>query len=34
MNATGMIVGARLVSTDHYWQHMVAQTETHFVPGM
>jgi hypothetical protein len=23
-----------LVSTDHYWQHMVAQAEKHFVPGM
>jgi hypothetical protein len=34
MNATGMIIGARLVSTDHYWQHMMAQAETHLVPGM
>jgi hypothetical protein len=34
MNATGMIVGARLVSTDHHGHHMVAQAETHFVPGM
>jgi hypothetical protein len=29
MNATGMIIGARLVRTDHYWQHMMAQAETH-----